>query len=227
SKTTTSGQYEKLAEMMAAKRDIAQGFQQRPTEEMQAFWNEVATSLNALGPPSKDSNARRKVWIDWKRYIKRELSNNKKEMMSAGGGQCPLQRIAPLEEQVIELTGLITCTSGIRGVLDFGDSAQVQHDTETEMDISASSVDPDGLPSTSREFYADTKKFNEAAMNRMEEMATHLRRMNRSLEKVADTAAKQLQEEQRHNKIKEELLKRKIEIKMEMLRLEHPDHNID
>ncbi|XP_017475381.1 PREDICTED: uncharacterized protein LOC108365751 [Rhagoletis zephyria] len=136
--------------MMAAKRDIAQGFQQRSKEEVQAFWNEVVTSLNALGPPSKDSNAWRKVWIDWKCYIKRKLSDNKKEMMSTGGGQCRLQRITPLEEQVIELTGLIRYTSGIRGALDFGDSAQVQHDAQTEMDISASSVDPDGLPLTSR-----------------------------------------------------------------------------
>ncbi|XP_039967496.1 uncharacterized protein LOC126767985 [Bactrocera neohumeralis] len=108
SKVTTAEQYEKLCDMMATKRDIAQGFQKRPKEEVQEFWEEVARNLNALGPPTKDSNTWRKVWIDWKCYMKRKLSHNKKERMSTGGGPCLLQRISPLDEKVIALTGLET-----------------------------------------------------------------------------------------------------------------------
>ncbi|XP_018800970.1 PREDICTED: uncharacterized protein LOC108976371 isoform X2 [Bactrocera latifrons] len=38
SKVTTVDQYEKLCDMMATKRDIVQGFQKRPKEEIQEFW---------------------------------------------------------------------------------------------------------------------------------------------------------------------------------------------
>ncbi|XP_039969014.1 jerky protein homolog-like [Bactrocera tryoni] len=172
-------QYEKLCDMMATKRDIAQGFQKRPKEEVQEFWEEVARNLNAFGPPTKDSNTWRKVWIDWKYYMKRKLSHNKKERMSTGGGPCRLQRISPLDEKVIALTGLET----------------------------------DDIPSTK------TKKFNEAAFGKMEEVTSYLRHMNRSLETLAETAVKQPEEQKRHNRIKEELVKEKVEIKMQMLRL--------
>uniref|UniRef100_A0A0K8VB83 Uncharacterized protein n=1 Tax=Bactrocera latifrons TaxID=174628 RepID=A0A0K8VB83_BACLA len=137
------------------------------------------------------SNVLLQVWIDWKCYIKRKLSANKKEIMSTGGGQCRLQRINPLEEKVIALTGLETCTSGISGARDYGDSAQVQDVAQTsEMDISACSEDRNEIPSCSRvssqrrerrtdkesassllkeqialqkEFYEDTKNHNEVA----------------------------------------------------------------
>uniref|UniRef100_A0A0K8V1P4 Regulatory protein zeste n=1 Tax=Bactrocera latifrons TaxID=174628 RepID=A0A0K8V1P4_BACLA len=134
---------------MATKRDFAQGFQQRPKEEVKEFWEEIANALNALGP-SKDSSTWRKVWIDWKCYIKRKLSANKKEIMSTGGGQCRLQRISPLEEKVIALRGLETCTNGIRCARDYGDSAQVQDVAQMEMDISACSEDRNETPSCSR-----------------------------------------------------------------------------
>ncbi|XP_049316769.1 uncharacterized protein LOC125779453 isoform X2 [Bactrocera dorsalis] len=227
---------------MATKRDVAQGFQQRPKEEVKEFWEEIANDLNALGPPSKDSS----TW--------RKLSANKKEIMSTGGGQCRLQPISPLEEKVIALTGLETCTSGIRGARAYGDSAQVQDVAQTsEMDISACSEDRNEIPSCSRvsnqrrerrtdkesassllkeqialqkEFYEDTKNHNEAAVNKMEEVVTYLRRMNRSLECMADTAVKQLQEQKRHNKMKEELLREKVEIKMRMLKLD-PNYKSD
>ncbi|XP_049308998.1 uncharacterized protein LOC125777719 [Bactrocera dorsalis] len=234
SKVTTAEQYEKLCDMMATKRDIAQGFQKPPKEEVQEFWEEVARNLNALGPPTKDSNTWRKVWIDWKCYMKRKLSHNKKERMSTGGGPCHLQRLSPLEES---------------GARDYGDSVEVEELAETtEMDISARS---DDIPSTSRansqnrevradkestssllkqqiqnqkEFYAETKKFNEAAFGKVEEVTTYLRHMNRSLETLAETAVKQLEEQKRHNRIKEELVQEKVEIKMQMLRLDPSMH---
>ncbi|XP_067635112.1 uncharacterized protein [Eurosta solidaginis] len=249
SKTTTAEQYGKLADMMESKPDIANGFHQRPKEDVQAFWEEVASHLNALGPPPKDSNVWRKVWIDWKCYIKRKLTSNKKEMMSTGGGQCRLQRISPLEEKIVCLTGLERCTSGIRNAYDYGDSAQ-DADRTTEMDISTHS---DDVPSTSRasihnrerrtekesaasllreqqdlqkEFYSETKNRYEAADGKMKETVTYLRRMNRFLEVMADAVAKQLQEQQRHSKIKENLLKEKVEIKIRMLKLD-PNYRED
>ncbi|XP_039970135.1 uncharacterized protein LOC120782049, partial [Bactrocera tryoni] len=106
--------------MMESKLDIANGFHQRPKEDVQAFWKEV--------------------WIDWKGYIKRKLTSNKKEMMSTGGGQCRLQRISPLEEKIVRLTGLERSTSGIKNTYDCGDSTQDAART-SEMDISTHSDD--------------------------------------------------------------------------------------
>ncbi|XP_029409084.2 uncharacterized protein LOC105231785 [Bactrocera dorsalis] len=241
SKTTTPQQYVKLAEIMEKKPDIANGFHKGPKEDLQAFWQEVASNLNALGPPSKDSLAWRKVWIDWKCYIKRKLTSNKKEMLSTGGGQCRLQRISPLEEKIVRLTGLEISTSGIQNTFDYGDSTQDAART-SEMDISAHA---DDVPSTSRaayrerrpekesaasllreqqdlqkEFYAETKLHYESIDGKMKETVTYLRRMNRSLEVLADTAVQQLQEQQRHNRVKEQLLKEKLDIKLQMLKLD-------
>ncbi|XP_067622007.1 uncharacterized protein [Eurosta solidaginis] len=247
SKTTTQLQYETLAYLMTTKRDIAQGLTRRPKEEVQAFLEEVARALNALGPPSKDGNTWRKVWTDWKCYIKRKLSRKRIERMGTGGGPGRIQHITPLEETVIGLTGLETCTNGIRGAQDFGDSVEVQNDHTSDMEISASCGDVLDMPSTSRvtsqprargneresassflteqielqkNLYADSKAHYEVVNKKSAEMVTYLRRMNRSLEVVADTVVRQYEEEKRHNRIKEELLKQKVEIKLQMLKLD-------
>lgn len=185
------------------------------------------------------------VWIDWKCYIKRKLTNNKKEMMATGGGNCRLQHISPLEDKVIQLTGLVTNTSGISGAVDFGAAKDVQQEAASDMDISFRSEDHGEVPGTSkqrtqqspkettfsllkeqvenqREFHEATNKFQQSVLEKFDDISTHLRRMNRSLEKSADIAAKQLEEERRHNKIKEELLHQKTDIKMQMFRLDHP-----
>lgn len=44
--------------------------------------------------------------------------------------------------------------------------------------------------------------------------------LNSSLESMADSAAKQMQEQKRHNQRNEEMLGKKIEIKLQMLTLD-------
>lgn len=167
-------------------------------------------------------------------------------MMSTGGGYCRLQPISPLEEKVIQMTGLQTNTDGIRGTVDFGVGSEIEQAARTSaMDISARSEDPVEEASTSAKrqqqglmegtlsllkdltknqeaFNKDTKAFQDSMSKKYDEVATNLRRMNRNIEKLADVAAKQLEEEQRHNKIKEELLKQKVELKMKRLQLHDP-----
>lgn len=46
---------------MAIKPDLAGGYQQRPKEEVAAFWEEAAVTLNSMGPPTKTAVAWKKV----------------------------------------------------------------------------------------------------------------------------------------------------------------------
>lgn len=161
-------------------------------------------------------------------------------MVSTGGGHCRLQRISPLEEKVIRLTGLITSTSGISGAEDFGEVSAVPDDTVvSEMDISARTEDPTDVPTTSKkrqqecprettqsllkEILTSQEVVKKETKEYQDSMVSYMRRLNRNVESLADTAKAQLAEEQRHNKAKEELLKQKIEIKLQMLRVQFPD----
>lgn len=165
-------------------------------------------------------------------------------MVSTGGGHCRLQRISPLEEKVIQLTGLVTSTSGIAGAEDFGVPSALAEDARgCVMDISINSEGSADVASGSqrrqqqgakettfsllKRLFTNQKDFNDGTRNHQESVVTYMRRLNRNVERLADTAGKQHAEQQRHNKVKEELLQQKVQIKMEMLRLQHPDHNFD
>lgn len=61
-----------------------------------------------------------------------------------------MQPISPLEEKVIQMTGLQTNTDGIRGTVDFGVGSEIEQAARTSaMDISARSEDPVDEASTS------------------------------------------------------------------------------
>lgn len=155
-----------------------------------------------------------------------------------------MQRISTLEDKVMKLTGLVTSTSGISGAEDFGVASAMQVDTgASENDISARSEDPAEVPTTSRrrqnqlpkestasllkEIFTSQKAFNKETKNFQESVTTYMRRLNRNVERLADTAERRLAEEQRHNKNKEELLQQKVQIKLQMLHLQHPDLNFE
>ncbi|XP_017476874.1 PREDICTED: uncharacterized protein LOC108366898 [Rhagoletis zephyria] len=118
--TTNRSQYEKMVECMTERPDIARGFAKGAKEDVVEFWESVAQQLNSLGPPTKDVSSWKKVWLDYKCYIKRKLSANKAETRATGGGPNRMHNFNELEEKVIELTGLHTSTSGINGAVSFG-----------------------------------------------------------------------------------------------------------
>ncbi|XP_055913939.1 uncharacterized protein LOC129947424 [Eupeodes corollae] len=136
-KTTNKAQYERLYELMSERADLAQGYTKLPKEEVQNFWEKVKGELNSLGPPLKDASIWRKVWFDWKSYIKRKLVYNKKETKATGGGEYRQHSFSKLEEAVIELTGLKTSTAGIKNTHSFGTEItrqcpEVETNTQTE-----------------------------------------------------------------------------------------------
>ncbi|XP_055912673.1 uncharacterized protein LOC129946485 [Eupeodes corollae] len=120
SKTTNKQQHNKLYEALSRKPDIAKGYTKRTKEEINLFWEELKTDLNLLGPPIKDAGTWRKVWLDWKAYVKRKLTENQLEHNATGGGSYKKHSFSMLEEGVIQLTGLQISTAGIRGTISYG-----------------------------------------------------------------------------------------------------------
>ncbi|XP_017465223.1 PREDICTED: uncharacterized protein LOC108358411 [Rhagoletis zephyria] len=112
---TTRQQYATLLELLQQKPEIAQGFSKCSKEEVMEFWQNVAKELNSLGPPTKDVSSWKKAWLDWKAYIKRKLSENKKEQAATGGGRNRQHHFNESEEEVIKMPALETSTHGITG----------------------------------------------------------------------------------------------------------------
>ncbi|XP_036334901.1 uncharacterized protein LOC118745545 [Rhagoletis pomonella] len=108
-----------MVECMTERPDITR-FAKGAKEDVVEFWEGVAQQLNSLGPSKKDVSSWKKVWLDYKCYIKRKRSANKAETRATGGGPNRMHNFNELEEKVIELTGLHTSTSGINGAVSFG-----------------------------------------------------------------------------------------------------------
>ncbi|XP_055905759.1 uncharacterized protein LOC129941212 [Eupeodes corollae] len=246
---TNRAQFQRLFEMLQEKPEIAQGYSKIPKEEINAFWEQVKTELNSSGPPSKDATAWRKVWLDWKAYIKRKMTENKKESKATGGGSNKMHTFSILEESVIRLTGLETSTGGIKGTVSFGGTnatepinSNANSGEEQAADVSMTSdVDdlgsiPQRRPTTYRqpndtasllkeqveiqkEFYSKSEEFWKNQEKNAEGISSSLRRINRAAEKLCEIEEKRLEETKRHNKIKEELLQQKLQIKMQMVQI--------
>ncbi|XP_054746544.1 uncharacterized protein LOC129251215 [Anastrepha obliqua] len=103
---TTRQQYASLLELIKEKLEIAQGFSKCSKEEVAEFWKNVAKELNGIGSPTKDVSSWKKVWLDWKAYIKRKLSEKKREQTI--GGRYKQHHLNEMEEEVISLTALET-----------------------------------------------------------------------------------------------------------------------
>ncbi|XP_055904992.1 uncharacterized protein LOC129940627 [Eupeodes corollae] len=254
---TNKTQYQRLLDLLQENPEIAQGYTKATKEEVAAFWDTVKEELNSLGPPLKDASSWRKVWLDWKAYIKRKLVENKKEIKATGGGMNRTHSFSDLEEIVIKLTGLETSTSEFKSSRSFGINSSLEDQNQQlnevvvednqNPDVSMSSDVADSgsvrqrrrLPTTfqqshsndtacllreqmklQKEFYRQSEIFWEKQNKNADDISSSLRRINRGVEKLSELKKKCLKESQRHNKIKEELLQRKIELKLKVLEIE-------
>ncbi|XP_017471800.1 PREDICTED: uncharacterized protein LOC108363066 [Rhagoletis zephyria] len=127
--------------------EIAQGFSKISKEEVMEFWENVAKELNSLGPPTKDVSSWKKVWLDWKAYIKRKLADNKREQLAAGGGRNRQHSFNEMEEEVIQLTALEASTHGIKTTVSVGLPEPVGgENAEAVADVSMASAPSPSLP---------------------------------------------------------------------------------
>jgi len=72
--------------MMKENADIGRGHTSRAPSGILIFWEEATKELNSLGPPSRELKEWKKVWTDYKAFVKKKLVNNKKEVTATGGG---------------------------------------------------------------------------------------------------------------------------------------------
>ncbi|XP_055376992.1 uncharacterized protein LOC129609129 [Condylostylus longicornis] len=105
-RTTNQNQYRALVDFMKKYPDIAKGNSTKSSTELQGLWSNLQKQLNSMGPPSKDVTQWRKVWSDYKSFLRKKLSGQKKINMSSESGPNRKVFFSHLEEEVIELASL-------------------------------------------------------------------------------------------------------------------------
>ncbi|XP_039968635.1 uncharacterized protein LOC120780422 [Bactrocera tryoni] len=222
-----------MVELLQQKPEMAQSFTKCPKEEVAAFWNNMAQELNSVGPPIKDISSWKKVWLDWKAYIKRKLVENKKEQSATGGGRNRQHHFNELEEAVITLTALQTSTSGIENTVSIGLPIAADVGNETEADVSMPSVACSPAlprrttrpPETStadliKEQFNIQKEFQEKIIDKLDDLSLRMRRVGRALKMQNDLKKAEAEEIRRHNIAMENLIAAKNSIKQKMLEVE-------
>ncbi|XP_050339141.1 uncharacterized protein LOC126765576 [Bactrocera neohumeralis] len=222
-----------MVELLQQKPKMAQGFTKCPKEEVAAFWNNMAQELNSVGPPIKDISSSKKVWLDWKAYIKRKLVENKKEQSATGGGRYRQHHFNELEEAVIALTALQTSASGIDNTVSIGLPIVADVGNETLADVSMPSVTcSPALPKRTtrppetctadviKEQFQIQKDFQEKVIEKLDDLSVRMRRVGRALEVQNDLKNAEVEEIRRHNIAMENLIAAKNSIKQRMLEIE-------
>ncbi|XP_067644835.1 uncharacterized protein [Eurosta solidaginis] len=248
SKITTRQQYAALLELLQEKPSMAHGFSKCSKEEASEFWKKVAEELDSMGPPQKDITSGKKVWLDWKAYIKRKLAENKKEQTATGGGGNRQHHFNEVEEAVIRLTALQTSTNGIENTVSVGlpVAADSENDIEADVSMTSSSRSP-ALPrrvSSARkptdtntaevlqDHFLLQKEFQEKTIAhysiqeiKLEDICSGIRRLYRAMEKHCDLKNAEVEETCRHNQSMEDLINAKNLIKKQMLLVEEKSLN--
>ncbi|XP_054725854.1 uncharacterized protein LOC129235832 [Anastrepha obliqua] len=217
-------------------------------EEASEFWKKVAEELNSMGPPQKDITSWKKVWLDWKAYIKRKLAENKIEQRATGGGRNRQHHFNEMEEAVIRLTALETSTNGIENTVSVG--LPVAGDSEADIGADVSMTSSSRSPALPRRISSarkptDTstaevlqdhfllqKEFQEKTIARysiqeqkLEDICSGLRRLYLAMEKHYDLKNIEVEETHRHNQSMEDLINAKNPIKKQMLLVEQKSLN--
>ncbi|XP_073849065.1 uncharacterized protein [Musca autumnalis] len=112
-KRTTNAQFQKLVDLMELYPQLATGRPVFGSNKLQVDkqWDDVAVSLNAMGPPERTSSEWRKTWADLKSRTKQNIAENKKCLKGTGGGPCRLKTLSPLELQVDKICQLSTAAA--------------------------------------------------------------------------------------------------------------------
>uniref|UniRef100_A0A0K8VY11 Uncharacterized protein n=1 Tax=Bactrocera latifrons TaxID=174628 RepID=A0A0K8VY11_BACLA len=87
-------------------KDIARGFVKGDKVKVDALWKEVLTELNLHGAPQKDISGRKKVWMDWRAFIRKKVAHNNLEARATGGGPFNKHILTPTEDTIPQLYGI-------------------------------------------------------------------------------------------------------------------------
>ncbi|ALC42832.1 CG30428 [Drosophila busckii] len=73
---------------------------------IQTAWKRLSKELNSVGPPVKDPTEWRRVWKDWKLFIKRKIACNRLDPNGRGKAAVYQDTLTPLEDAVATITDL-------------------------------------------------------------------------------------------------------------------------
>jgi len=81
SKSTNQKQFRLLVDFMKKYPDIGKNVTDKSPEVLQNLWSNLQRKLNYFGPPIKDISQWKKVWCDYKSYLRKKLRHEKKKEM--------------------------------------------------------------------------------------------------------------------------------------------------
>ncbi|XP_055902905.1 uncharacterized protein LOC129939063 isoform X2 [Eupeodes corollae] len=125
-----------MVDQLKTQPDIAKNIVKQQPEIVHAFWENLAETLNSLGPPFKEISEWKKVWSDFKSSIRKKLSVNKK----TAGEESEEQFVTSLEEEVIQLVGLRNSVEVVPQTRSFG--VPTKRKFEEPETISTESIPP-------------------------------------------------------------------------------------
>ncbi|XP_073819396.1 uncharacterized protein isoform X2 [Musca autumnalis] len=134
-----------MAEFMSQHPSLAKGKFSCPEARAcsNRLWEQLATKLNAAGPPIKNTILWRKVFTDQKHIVKKKLSFNKASKKQTGGGPYEEKLLTHSEELILEAAGLSAPVEGLSSVESFGTQVQrlLEGDDEVQLDLTNHSDD--------------------------------------------------------------------------------------
>ncbi|XP_073828494.1 uncharacterized protein [Musca autumnalis] len=156
-----------LINFMKKHPNSSKGFAKEDRTDIENLWQTLAENLNRVGPPIKETEAWKKVWIDKRSIIKRKFATNKKEVRATGGGPYNQMYISSNYEAIAMLCRLYNVVDGIGNSVACGfQSVEPEEERPaTSSDSSDMENVVDELPSTSDN--AQKKKKETKAVQKM------------------------------------------------------------
>ncbi|XP_039969709.1 uncharacterized protein LOC120781543 [Bactrocera tryoni] len=147
-----------LLQFMEKHSNISRGFVKGDIIKVDALWRDLVADLNKNGPPQKDVSGWKKVWMDWKAFIRKKVAHNTSEARATGGGPFNKHVLTPTEDAIAQLCGIYTVVEGVPNTQSFG--------VPSERNNSASDTPDDEEPlySTSNAAAAGRSRRRESAV---------------------------------------------------------------
>ncbi|XP_058827436.1 uncharacterized protein LOC131690658 [Topomyia yanbarensis] len=172
--------------LLETRPDVAKGFSKG---NVAPFWSTLATELNSMGPPIKDSTGWKKVWFDYKSNLKKKLAHNVKELRATGGGPNKLIELSDLEEQAVCLTGLRATVEGVQHAISFGTpSCEFREDDHT--------IDASGQSNETLDVISD---LNNRIADSDDDVIRSLPKPKKSKRTAIDLLEEQINEQKKHH----------------------------
>ncbi|XP_037931785.1 uncharacterized protein LOC119666577 [Teleopsis dalmanni] len=109
-----------LLGFMELHKEIATGFVKGDKVVTDQLWAELTGELNSHGPPSKDIQGWKKVWLDWKATVRKKIAHNNSEARATGGGPFNKYVLTAAEKAIGRLCGIFKVVRGIENTVEFG-----------------------------------------------------------------------------------------------------------